>query len=109
MMLRPHIAHAILHEWTHTKNVMGRYVSIKSVLRILNILTDRISSLDYVYGAQNCLNLAAGSHTVKRPPPKNGPLCPDKNDPTKEGLCDPKVSAENADTIALIGTDEHND
>ncbi|KAL9624833.1 MAG: hypothetical protein Q9160_000879 [Pyrenula sp. 1 TL-2023] len=82
-------AQAILHEWTHTKFVMG----------------GSDISLDYAYQVQNSLNLASGSR--KLPPgrdlDKSGkPICPDADDPSKPGFCAPELSIDNADTLAIM-------
>jgi hypothetical protein len=65
-------------------------------------------TLDFAYGVDDCLKLAAG--TFKRDPiryprqPNSFPTCPDPNDPVNEGICDPNVAADNADSLSLIST-----
>ncbi|KAI4193781.1 MAG: hypothetical protein LQ350_008145 [Teloschistes chrysophthalmus] len=86
----PSRAQSLLHELTHTK-----YYKV----------TDR--TFDYAYGVQNCLDLAAGSRKMPddRALKKDGtPYCPDPNDNTKPGICDPTFSIDNADSLALIAS-----
>ena len=64
-------------------------------------------TVDYAYAVQNCLDLAAGSRKLpdNRAFKKDGtPYCPDKNDDTKAGVCDPTLSIDNADSLALIAS-----
>lgn len=63
--------------------------------------------MDYAYTVQNCLDLAAGSRKLpdNRAFKKDGtPYCPDPNDDTKAGVCDPTLSIDNADSLALIAS-----
>ena len=76
-------AQGLLHEWTHTK--------------YFNDGGDK--TLDYAYGVQGCLNLAAGSHRPAKRPNGKAP-CPDINgDPD---TCNPNLAPDNADTLAII-------
>lgn len=82
-------AQALVHEWTHTTYFTGT--------------TQR--TIDYAYGVQECLDLAAGSREMPEDRDRNtrgDPICPDKVDPTEPGLCDPNVSTDNADTLSII-------
>ncbi|KAF5867938.1 uncharacterized protein Bfra_007133 [Botrytis fragariae] len=82
----------LLHEWTHTRYFTG----------------SSSKTLDFAYGVQGCLNLAAGSHSISGERAwkngKNGrvPRCPSKEDPTEPGICDPYLSIDNADTLSII-------
>lgn len=79
----PGKAQALLHEWTHTKYYKDG--------------SDK--TLDYAYGVQGCLNLAAGSHKPAKRPNGKAP-CPDSNgDPD---ICDPNLAPDNADTLAIM-------
>lgn len=66
--------------------------------------------MDYAYAVQNCLDLAAGSRDTSKLPKsraykKDGtPYCPDSNDDTKAGVCDPTLSIDNADSLALMAS-----
>lgn len=64
---------------------------------------------DYAYQVQQCLDLAAGSRKMPesrqwKDKKKTIPLCPDANDDTKPGVCDPTFSIDNADSLALIAS-----
>ncbi|CAD6593247.1 MAG: hypothetical protein ASARMPRED_007178 [Alectoria sarmentosa] len=84
----PDRAQSLLHEWTHTA-----------------YFTTTKRTIDYAYGVQKCLDLAAGSRVM--PPNRerntNGkPICPDKANPAQPGACDPNLSIDNADTLSII-------
>ncbi|KAI4137618.1 MAG: hypothetical protein L6R39_007186 [Caloplaca ligustica] len=57
-------------------------------------------------GPNRSLNLAHGSYKVgkgrERNPQNNKPLCPDPSDPTEPGYCNPDLSLDNADTLAIM-------
>ena len=74
-----------------------------------NLVFNHLRTLDYCYGVQNSLNLAAGTYKVgkSRELKSDGtPLCPDPNDPTKPGYCNADVSVDNADTLAIMAAGE---
>ncbi|TGO66845.1 hypothetical protein BOTNAR_0053g00380 [Botryotinia narcissicola] len=83
---------SLLHEWTHTRYFMG----------------GASKTIDYAYGVQNCLDLAAGSYMMpefRESRIVEGEIeyiCPSEEDPEKPGLCDPNLSIDNADTLAII-------
>ncbi|KAL9091920.1 MAG: hypothetical protein Q9165_004672 [Trypethelium subeluteriae] len=93
----------IIHELTHTSFGMN----------------GRAKSQDYAYNVEKCLQLAEGTydrstmgssvqlfnHATKQPivtAKAKKPLCPSKDDPTKEGICSPTHSWDNADNIILV-------
>ncbi|KAF7926660.1 uncharacterized protein EAE97_010169 [Botrytis byssoidea] len=82
----------LLHEWTHTRYFTG----------------GSSKTLDFAYGVQGCLNLAAGSHSISGDRAwRNGktgrvPRCPSDGDPAQPGICDPYLSIDNADTLSII-------
>lgn len=85
----PGRAQALLHEWTHTTYFTGT--------------SER--TIDYAYGVQLCLDLAAGSRVMpssRERDTKGNPICPDKADPQNPGVCDPNFSIDNADTLAIM-------
>lgn len=85
----PGRAQALLHEWTHTTYFTGT--------------TER--TIDYAYGVQKCLDLAAGSRVMpasRERDRKGTPICPDKANPQQPGVCNPDFSIDNADTLAII-------
>ena len=85
----PGRAQTLFHEWTHTTYFTGT----------------KQKTIDYAYRVQNCLDLAAGSRKMpddRNRNTKGNPICPDKDDPTKPGYCNPDFSVENADTLAII-------
>lgn len=104
----PGVAQALLHEVTHTSYFTGsdKSVPIQSYTKINGPLTAVPRTLDYCYGVQNSLNLAHGSYKVgkgrERNPQNNKPLCPDPSDPTEPGYCNPDLSLDNADTLAIM-------
>lgn len=82
----PGRAQSLLHEWTHTTYFTG--TSEKTI--------------DYAYGVQLCLDLAAGSRVMpsnREKDTKGNPICPDKTNPQNPGVCDPNFSIDNADTL----------
>ncbi|KAL9066984.1 MAG: hypothetical protein Q9161_007228 [Pseudevernia consocians] len=85
----PGRAQGLFHEWTHT-----------------TYFTDASQkTIDYAYGVQNCLNLAAGSRKMpddRNKDTKGNPICPDKDNPSEPGYCNPDFSIDNADTLAII-------
>ena len=85
----PGRAQGLFHEWTHTTYFTG--TSAKTI--------------DYAYGVQTCLDLAAGSRKMpdnRNTDTKGNPICPDKNNPQEPGYCDPNFSIDNADSLAII-------
>ncbi|TGO28094.1 hypothetical protein BPAE_0032g00370 [Botrytis paeoniae] len=83
---------SLLHEWTHTRYFVG----------------GASKTIDYAYGVQYCLKLAAGSYMMPENRESrivNGDveyICPSEEDPTKPGICDPNLSIDNADTVSII-------
>ncbi|TGO17700.1 hypothetical protein BTUL_0015g00360 [Botrytis tulipae] len=78
---------SLLHEWTHTRYFMG----------------GASKTIDYAYGVQNCLDLAAGSYMMpefRESRIVKGDI--DEEDREKPGICDPNLSIDNADTLAII-------
>ncbi|KAH2885834.1 hypothetical protein KXV75_005912 [Aspergillus fumigatus] len=83
-------AAVLVHEMTHTKFAMDAVGPYKT--------------RDYAYGWESCKELAEGTFNrgCQEYTGLQGKLCPDKDDSTKEGLCDSKFSALNADTWAVV-------
>ncbi|GFF57063.1 mutanase [Aspergillus udagawae] len=83
-------AAVLVHEMTHTKFAMHAVGPYKT--------------RDYAYGWESCKELAEGTFNrgCQVYTGLQGKLCPDKDDSTKEGLCDSKFSARNADTWAVV-------
>ncbi|KAF2231880.1 hypothetical protein EV356DRAFT_506270 [Viridothelium virens] len=82
-------------------------------------MNDRAKSQDYAYNVEKCLQLAEGTydrstmgsnvklfnHNTKQQiiaTKAKKPLCPSKDDSTKEGICSPTHSWDNADNIILV-------
>jgi hypothetical protein len=63
-------------------------------------------SIDVAYQVEDCVALAAGKFTRGKkypdPKPNKGPVCPDKNNPNVEGVCDPELAEWTADNWALV-------
>ena len=62
------------------------------------------SALDYAHGFNNNYQLPLGQfdRSCAKYKKSGKILCPNPNDPTREGVCDPKFAARNADTYSFI-------
>ncbi|KAH2034642.1 hypothetical protein KXV65_000174 [Aspergillus fumigatus] len=66
--------------------------------------TGELQAKDYAYGWESCKALAEGTFNrgCQEYAGLKGFLCEDKNNPGKDGVCDPDFSVVNADTWAVV-------
>lgn len=70
-------------------------------------------ALDYAYGIRACLELAGGVFNRGCTPygqhdqERNRPKCPAQGNPTLEGICDAELSAQNADSWAMVAAGQY--